>query len=299
MSSWLFFALSGPLLWAFTNVFDGALRRNFIRDDLSLTWLTAICRLPFVALFFLISGLSFPNAPVFFGMIIAGMLWTSPMFFYYKALKEDDPSRIALLLQLVPIFTLPIAFFVIGERLVGFQVLAFVSLIFAGIFASLKKMYGKWKLSRALFLMALSCFVWAISDVLFKKFAPFFPDYMSAFSVDFLGGFLICFFLFLMPKNKKKVLESLKGLSLKAWLIVFSSVSFGIAGGLSYNYALTLGKASLTSVLMGTQPLFVLIIGLFFAHVSGFLKEDMRKSSLILKATSFVFLVIGLILLQI
>jgi len=299
MNNWLFFALSAPLMWAFTNIFDGALRKTFIKNDLALTWLSAAIRLPFVILFFLISGFSFPGAYAFAGIFISGLLWTLPMYFYYKALEAEDPSRISLLMQLVPIFTLPIAHFAINERLSSFQICAFVVLIFAGVFASLKKMPAGWRFSKAFFLIALSCLLWASSDVLFKQFATAFPDYLSAFSVDMLGAFMASFLLFFMPKSRIKVFESVRGAPLKAWLLVIASATLGIIGGLSFTYALTLGKVSLTSVLIGTQPLFVLVVGILLARfIRGLSKEDLGKEALIAKAVSFVLVIIGLVLLQ-
>jgi drug/metabolite transporter (DMT)-like permease len=299
MNTWLFFALSGPFLWAFTNIFDGALRQNFIKNDIALTWIVAASRLPFVILLFLISDIRLPGISVNLWMILAGILWTLPLFFYYRAIKDEDPSRIALLIQLVPVFTLPIAYFTIGERLTSFQIFAFIILILAGIFASLKKMKGNWRLSKAFFLIACACLSWAASDVLFKKFAVFYPNYISAYAVDMFGGFLVCLPILFMPKNRKGVFKNLSGLPVKAWLLIFLSFMAGIIGGLFYNYALTIGKASLTAVMMGIQPLFVFILGLILAfRIKWILKEDTSRESLFAKIISFGLVMIGLVLLQ-
>ena len=299
MNNWLFFALLAPTLWALTNVMDGALRRNFIKNDMALTWMTAVSRLPFVILLFIITGFKLPSIPIVFLMMFAGILWTLPMFFYYKALKEEDPSRVSLLIQLVPIFTLPIAFLAIHERLTSFQIIAFVLLIVAGALAGIKKFMGSWRFSKAFFMIAISCFLWAISDVIFKKIEPSFPNFLSAFAVDFLGGFLVSFFIFFTPKNKSKILSAFSNLPIKAWIMIILSVISGIVGGLSFNYALTLGKASLTSVLMGIQPLLVLALGLLLKlFVKEISKEDIGLNALLFKGLSFAFVIAGLILLQ-
>jgi len=261
--------------------------------------MSAIGRLPFVILLFLVTGFSLPSTPIVLLMIIAGSLWILPMFFYYKALQNEDPSRVALLIQLVPFFTLPIAFFAINERLTVFQGIAFISLIIAGALAGIRRFSGKWKLSKAFFLICLSCLLWAISDVMFKKLEPAFSSYLSAFAVDFLGGFLVSFLILFLPKNRPKILSAFSNLPARAWIMAVLSVISGIIGGLSFNYALTIGKASLTSVLMGIQPLFVIALGLlmrlFIREIS---KEDIGLNALLFKGLSFGFVIIGLILLQ-
>jgi drug/metabolite transporter (DMT)-like permease len=300
MNNWLFFALSGPILWALGNVLDGTLRRNFIKNDMALTWLSAMGRLPFVILLFAMTGLNLPPLPIVLMMLVVGFFWTLPMFFYYKAMeKEADTSRVSLLIQLVPIFTLPTAYLVIHERLTAFQGLAFILLIIAGALAGIKRLMGVWHISKAFFLITLSCFLWAVSDVFFKKLAPAFPNYLSAFTIYFLGGFLVSSIILFIPKGRKNIFKSITGLPAKAWIMVFASLMAGIIGGLSFNYALTIGKASLTSVLMGIQPLMVIILGLVLRlFIKDISKEDLSLNALIFKGLSFLFLIGGLIFLQ-
>jgi drug/metabolite transporter (DMT)-like permease len=300
MNNWLFFALSGPILWALGNVMDGTLRRNFIKNEMALTWLSAIGRLPFVILLFSVTGFNLPPIHIVLMMAVVGFFWTLPMFFYYKAMEiEKDTSRVSLLVQLVPIFTLPSAYLIVHERLTAFQGVAFIFLIIAGALAGIKRMMGKWHMSKAFFLITLSCFLWAFSDVLFKKLEPLFANYLSAFTIYFLGGFLVSTIILFIPKGRKTIFKSIAGLPRKAWIMVFVSLMSGIIGGLSFNYALTLGKASLTSVLMGVQPLMVIVLGivlrLFIKDIS---KEDLSINALIFKGLSFLFLIGGLIFLQ-
>jgi len=298
MNNWLLFALLGPLLWAVTNVADGALRSHFIKNDIALTWMTAVTRLPIVILFFLIAGIHMPDLTTVLLMFSGGVLWTLPMYFYYKAIEKEDPSRIALLLQLVPLFTLLIAFFALSERLTGGQGAAFVFLIAGGIFASLKRFEGAWRISSAFLLIALACFFWASSDVIFKKFEPGFPDFLSAFAVYYMGGFLLSFFIFFIPRGYVTVLKRFTGLPLRAWFLIAATVTAGVCGSLSFAYALTLGKASLTAVMMGAQPLFVLGLGAILSlFIKEIRKEDMSGQALILKGVSFALILIGLMFL--
>lgn len=279
---------------------DSALRKNFIKSDFALTWLVAFTRLPFIVLFFLISGLQVPNITVVLFMIICGVVWMYPsMIFYFRAMEMEDASRIALLLQLMPVFTLLIAFFVINETLAANQILAFALLIIGGIFASLKKMKGNWHVSKAFIWIAVAGFLWAGSDVFFKKFAVFFPDFLSAFSFFFLGSFLASIFMLIHSDNRKKVFGHFMNLPQMGWLLIAATQTLGIIGSILFAYALTLGKASLTAVMIGIQPLFALGFGLLLAlFIREIHKEDLSKKTLILKGVSFALIVVGLVVLE-
>jgi len=296
--TWLIFALLGPIFWGLANVMDSALRRKFVQNDAALTWMVAISRLPFFILFFALSGFKAPGLADLGWMILGGALWTLPFFFYYRALKLEDPSRIALLEQTIPLFTLLIAFFALGERLTANQGIAFGLLILAGILASLKQTLGRWRLSPAFALILLATLLWAASDVIFKKFEPSFAGFLGAFGFYFLGSSLTALAMLAMPRGKH-ILDHFKALSGKAWASVAATEIGGILGSLSFAYALTLGKASLTSVMIGIQPLAAFLIGLGLAPLMKEIShEDIGKKALLLKGTSFALVVVGLAILE-
>jgi drug/metabolite transporter (DMT)-like permease len=299
MNNWLFFALLAPFLWGMANVIDGALRRHFVRSDMALTWMMAFLRLPFVIAFFLAFGIEIPSISVILFMFLAGILWTFPFIFYYKAIEAEDPSRIALLLQLTPLFTLLIAFFAIQETLTANQGIAFILLVIGGAVAATKRLKGAWRLSKAFFLMVLATFLWASSDVLFKKFELSFSSFLTAFAIYFFGSFLVSAILMSYPHGRQKILKHFTKLPVRAWLMIVSTAVVGVGGSMTFAYALTLGKASLTSVIIGIQPLFVLGLGLLLApFIREIRKEDLSKRALLLKGISFILILIGLVFLE-
>ena len=299
MTSWLFFSLAAPFLWACTTVMDGALRKSFIKNDLALTLAVSAGRLPIMIAFFLIAGFEVPDISSFLFIMLGGILWTVPVFLYYKALEKEDPSNIAIFTQLVPIFALIMAFFVLGEKLSMYQGIAFLFLILGGALAGVKKLKGVWHLSKAFFLIAIACFLWAASDIIFKKFEPVFSEFLSAFAVYFLGSFLASLFIFSAPKGRGQVLKYFKNLPLKVWLMTCLSIGFGVGGSFLFAYALTLGKASLTAVLMGVQPFFVLLMGLILGlFIKEVHKEDLSKRTLVIKGISLSLVMVGLVFLQ-
>jgi len=295
---WLILALSGPIFWGASNVLDSALRRHYVKSDWALAWLMAVGRLPFALFFLFLGGWNFPDWISVFWMLISGALWTLPFLFYFEALQTEDTSRVSIFLQMVPAFTLINAFFILDEKLTATQGIAFGLLLLAGLLASLKAFRGKWHLSLAFAWLTLSCLLWSLSDVLFKKFEPAFDNFNCAFAILLIGSFLVAALLSIHPKKRKESIDPLDRLPARAWIMACVDVSVSVLGTLLFNTALTLGKASLTSAMMGIQPLAAFLIGIgltpFMKDIS---REDVGKRTLLLKLGAFVLMMAGLVVL--
>jgi len=295
---WLLLALSGPTLWGATNVLDSALRRHHVKSDWALAWLLAAGRLPFALIFLSLGGWNFPEWIPFFWMLVGGIFWALPFLFYLKALETEDTSRVSIFLQMVPAFTLLNAIIILNEKLTIHQAFSFVLLLLAGLLASLKTLSGKWRPSVAFAWLTLSCFLWSLSDILFKKFEPAFSNFNSAFGLYLLGSFLVAGLLVLHPKMRRESFRPLLRLSGRAWALVCANVVLGILGTFLFNTALTLGKASLTAAMMGIQPLAAFLIGIGLAPLMKEIShEDVSKKALLLKLTAFVLMMAGLVVL--
>ncbi|MEK7672903.1 MAG: DMT family transporter [Patescibacteria group bacterium] len=296
---WLLFSILSPLLWAVANPLDAGLRRNFFKNDFVLTWLSALAKLPLaIALLIPFIGDISLNWE-FFEMFLIGMFWTIPFVFYYKSMEFEEASRIILIMQFLPVFVLIIANLFIGETLTMHQFLAFLLILSAGILASFRKIEGKWSFSKAFWFMVTAVLLWATADVLFKYAEEGFEAFWPAFGVYTLGSSLPPLFLLLIPKYKKMINSHLKNVSLKGWSLLAVSVLAGTAGSFSFSYALTLGKASLTAVLVGIQPLLVFIFSFIFSRIFKEIPAESAKTTdLILKLVSIVLAVAGLIYLN-
>lgn len=299
MNTWLLFTLLAPLLWGTAMVFDGATRRNLVKDDQTLTWVFSTLRLPFAIILLVLGNFGGINIYSLLLMLISGFLWTWPIQFYTKALENEDTSNISIFMQTIPIFTLAIAFFMIGEKLHSNQFIAFIFLITAGILASLKREGIKWKFGKGILLITTAGVLWALSDVMFKKFETDFNDYWSAFAIYFLGSFLVSVLLLGDKKSRRKILQNIKKLKFRAWFLSSLSTIFGIGGTLSFTYALTLGKASLTSVFIGFEPLMIIGIGyLLSPFVREVKKEKLDKKNILIKGGAIILIFAGLVFLN-
>ena len=299
MNYWLLFAILAPLLWGMSHPIDAGLRRNFIKKEEELTWFFAFFHLPLAILAFFIFKVDIVfNLDTLF-IVLAGTFWTLPSYFYFKSVKFESASRVALLLQMIPLCTLFLAYLFIGESLSVSQLLAFIIILFGGILAAVRIKKDTFHLSKAFWFILIGSMMWAISNVSFKYFEPGFDGYTSAFVYYFFGSGLPALFLLLHPKKLKAAAKNFKCLPAKVWGMLILGRSASLGGSLSLTYALTLGKASLTSVMTGVQPIFALLFGYIFAVFFKFIpRESLDMKKLGIKGLSLAIIIVGLILLQ-
>lgn len=291
---WLFFSVLAPLLWAFGNPVDAAIRRNWIRDDFFLTSIFAFTKLPVAIGLLLIFGQGIVLDWSFFWMFFGGMLWMTAFIFFYRSMQMEEVSRVVLILQFQPILILLVAALMLGESITFSQFLAFLLILGGSVLAAIKKSEVKWRFSKAFWLVIIADLIWSLSDVMFKKFAVGFPNFWAAFGVFILGSSLIGAFALLLPRYRL-VMKTLK-LPFRALGLFFLSAICGTAGSLFFSYALILGNAALTSVITGLQPLFALmfsiLLGFFLKEIP---RESLGKTDLIIKSVAFVLIISGLI----
>ncbi|MEK7547634.1 MAG: EamA family transporter, partial [Patescibacteria group bacterium] len=116
MFDWIFFTMLAPIFWACSNVIDTGVRRNYVGSDSALTWFFCAVRLVPVIVLLILFGHKFEINSSFWMIFFAGIFWTVPFYFYYKSLKFEEPSRVVLFMQTLPIVTFIIAAVFFGER---------------------------------------------------------------------------------------------------------------------------------------------------------------------------------------
>ncbi|PIR94975.1 hypothetical protein COT95_01205, partial [Candidatus Falkowbacteria bacterium CG10_big_fil_rev_8_21_14_0_10_37_6] len=92
-----------------------------------------------VAVFFAPFGFIIPAGWQIIAALVAGSLYTFAIIFLYKALRYNETSRItAFTGALVAVFTFIFSFLFLGERLSGWQIIAFIILVAGGVIISLE-----------------------------------------------------------------------------------------------------------------------------------------------------------------
>ena len=173
--AWLFFAFSGPVLWAISTHFDKYLvERYFKHNDVAVlllfTALSGVLTLPFIAYYE--PTVFEPSATSIALIVLSGVLYMGATLFYLHALQSEEASVVAPFFQTVPLFGYVLAYFVLGERLSHLQMTG--GLIDRGRhadrFVALRPQAHRFKL-RLVLLMLCCGLAAAVSSLIFKLFA--------------------------------------------------------------------------------------------------------------------------------
>src|ERR1700753_1186215 len=139
--AWLFFAFSGPVLWAISTHFDKYLVERYFKDNdvavlLLFTAFIGLLTLPFIAY---CEPTVFAPRPASIALIVlSGVLYMGAMLFYLHALQSEEASVVAPFFQAVPLFGYGLAYFILGERLSAWQLTGGALIVTGTLIVSLR-----------------------------------------------------------------------------------------------------------------------------------------------------------------
>src|SRR3989338_7490785 len=265
MQSWIYFAMAAQLIWAFTSVIDKiVISKGYIKSPFVYIVLNGAMNvfLIFLLPFFNFEPLKFTD---FLIAMLAGISLSAAVTFYYKAVQYDEISRIKIIFQMEPILILGLSFFFLGEILTKNNMIGFLFLLAAGIIVSSKHIFnvtGFWSGFLWLRLANFSALAVLLAPSVRRKFAETF-------------------------KTMKKSIRGLLGFKM---VIDFSAFVFA-------NYALYKGYASLVGVLeTAVAPLFTFMIALLMTiYFPRIIKEEINKKAILTKLLAILFVVTGIV----
>jgi len=288
---WYIFALLAPAFWALNNVFIKFLITNKFKSHfpmifavISMDAIFAFAVLVFAPVIFV-----FPYS-VF--ALAVGFMPLLAFWFYARALMKEEVSRIVTLFQLIPVFVALLSIVFLGEILGIVQYFGIIVIVFASILISYGRSSGK-PFSGVLKLMlpfGLIIAVYTISD----KTLLGYMDFWSVFFWNVLGTFCGALSLLILPRLRSEILGAILTVGKRALLTTFIGEGLYVIGTICSLVALSLVEAPLASSLFGLQPFYVffytLALSLFLPRV---LKEEIGKSTLLLKISAIVLMFIG------
>src|SRR5262245_59814537 len=137
--SWLYFALSGPVLWAISTHLDKYLVERYFKDT------DVVVLLVFTALMglFLMPVIAFFEPDVVRRdlrdialMSLTGIFYMVAITFYLRALQGHEASVVAPFFQASPMFGYVLAYFVLDETLTGVQFVGGALIVCGVLFVS-------------------------------------------------------------------------------------------------------------------------------------------------------------------
>ncbi|MBN2043303.1 MAG: EamA family transporter [Candidatus Aenigmarchaeota archaeon] len=291
MLQWVVFALLGYFFFAVGNIVEKIIRVGHIKNSMAFAILLGFYEIVFILLipFY---GLNFVAWPFAIAATFAGVLRIFAFLPYAEALSKEEVSRLVPVWNLIPIFTVLMAFLFLGENLAANFIISFV-LIFAGsVLLTMRSKKNLFRPNKAFLLMLISSFVYAAQAIVLK-FAYAELNFVHGLIWMSIGTLVTTMFL-LSRKNfriiaKEEILENAS----KRMIIIF--MVFSILGLYFTTLAISIGSVSIVEVMGGFQMVFVFIIASVFAfRLPSMVREKLTLKSISIKIFCIILMLFGL-----
>ena len=297
--SWILLAFCGPVLWAASTHIDKYLVERFFKDSgvgtlLIFTALVGLPVMPLIAAFTEVTGIGRIGIAV---TSVSGLLYLAAIYFYLRALQQEEASVIAPLFQTSTLFTYIIAYFVLHETLTGWQLFGGLLMMASAVVASYEPRGTRHKIKWSVVAPILVCTaVLAGSAVMFKYFAiqdAFWPVTFWNFAGQAIFGAV----LLAIPRIRHKFFGMFRKHPGAVIGINAANEIINLGGGLAARYASLLGPVSLVQAIGGTTSFFVfafsVLLSLFFPKLG---RENLSRRNLVQKGIAVTLIVAGVVL---
>ncbi|MFT5179501.1 MAG: drug/metabolite transporter (DMT)-like permease [Candidatus Paceibacteria bacterium] len=299
--NWFFIALISPFLESIINFIDKFLLSKYFKEGgygalLIFSSLIGGLVTPFIFIFKADEILSIGSFFIFIS-ILNGIIFVLSLLPYLKSLEKNEVSTVAPLIQMTPFFGLILAFIVLGEVLSVQQVIAGLLIVTGAFLISLNT--KTFKLNKELLiLMAVSSFLLALNDLLFK-FVAIEIDFWTTVFWNYIGFLLVGLTLFLFKDSyRRDFMSVLKSNSTKAISINTLNEAIAMVSMITFGFATLLAPLAMVQTVSGLQPFFTLFISFVLATIlPNIFKEKLDIKSFLQKLISVIIILIGVLLL--
>lgn len=292
--SWIIFSILAAFIWSIVNTVDKYVLTKWIRKPIIPVMIMGVIGLIVALIIFLINGYGYLSANHIGLGLLAGIFYVIANVFYFKAAKIEEISRVAPLFHLAPLFLVILAAVFLGEIFTPLKYLGIFLLVIGAILISSRDL--KIKLGKAFWLMIISTIFFSF-DLIITKYLLAFADFWTIFAYIRIGagiGLIPIFYLYF--GELKSLIAEYGG---KVVGVISANETLNVFGALSATIAASLGFVTLVESLASLQSLFLLIItvalSIFYPKI---LKEEIKKSIVLLKFIAIVLMFIGVILIS-
>jgi len=262
--SWLFFAFSGPVLWAVSVHLDKYLVERFFKQSnvavlLVFTAFVGFLMLPFI--WFLEPNVVDLDVEKIAIIGASGILYMGAMLFYLQALQSEEASVVAPFFQASPLFGYGLAYVVLGETLSAMQIAGGMLIIIGAAVVSIR-LSGRSAFRLGLAMLMLACgFVLALATLIFKIFAIEVAFWTTTFWM-FAGEAVFGAALLLIGPYRSEFVRLVRTNTAALLSINASNELINLGGGLGNRYALLFAPLSVVQAIGSTTTLFVFLFGI-------------------------------------
>ncbi|MDD4412131.1 MAG: DMT family transporter [Patescibacteria group bacterium] len=307
--SYIYLAIIAYLILALVNLADKALLDKVLPSSKTYTFLVSLLGgAVFVA--YPWYG-AWPGWSLFFINILVGAIFPLGLLLLYQALKTGEASKILVISgSSVPIFTVVMAYFFLGERFNFHQWLGITGLIVGTAIIAWLPAKENW-IKRVSHWLGFGAADQAVgiaeavgAGLLFaifftaSKFLYTAQSFFSAFIWLRLGAVLVALLFLVHKASRREIFKSLKNLHGGKAGLFFANQSVAAIGFGLQNYALYLGSAAIVNSMQGVQYAFLLILGATLTiFAPKVIKENISTTIIIQKLIAITLIGLSLFVL--
>ncbi|MGE5398464.1 MAG: EamA family transporter [Chitinophagales bacterium] len=281
--NWLFPALLSPAVYSIVNFVDKYIVCGRGINYRGVPIYSAIVATVFGLFIWIYNGYPLLNFLDTILVLLSGSLslWASAL--YFKAISRDTTSKIIIMLQIVPVMVLGLSVVFLNESITPRQLIGFIVIMLSAVGLNLSlssEDHGSFWGS-TLGLILISDFMWAISSVVFKfvvghhTFAELIAYQNWGYTI---GGLVLYYFV---PGTRIAFQEGLASSRGLIMILILLNEGLYVVGKLLGSWALSLGPASLVSVVGSTQVFFGILYGWLLTLIRpSVFKEDISSSGI-------------------
>jgi len=227
--------------------------------------------------------------------VLSGITRAASVIIMLYLMKKEEVSVIIPIANTYPIFVALLAIPILNETINHLQWMSVILVVFGVLLTSVRLGTGvriTW-LRKPLILLAVSSFLWAISDIM-TKYAL---EYLSAWNMYWISHLILPLAFFsvsLRPSVFREMMNYEKRNS--AFIIVIINESMAVIALILFYLSMQLGPVSLVSAIYSSRPLFVFLYAVIISRFSHFLLEEQTSgSTLLLRFIAISLIVCGIV----
>ncbi len=231
--------------------------------------------------------------------IIGGVLNFCAGYFYYKAVKKEEVTRIAPLYSFSPIFAIILAGVFLGEKIAPIHILGILIIVAGGILVDSRVVKHMFRVNWVVMALVITSSVASVAGSVGFKMSYESIGFQSALVWFFAGAVMTSLVILLVSRNRKqfmRLFRTSRRRKLSA-IMLFSNI-VGNAGRVAHNYAILLVPIAFVQAVEAFESAFVLVLAiLLMRFFRGLEPEDLSRRVLAQKALSIAVIVSGSLML--
>ena len=225
--------------------------------------------------------------------LVAGLIFTFALLYMFKALGQNEASRITPFMGgFQPIFVFILAFIFLNEILIPQQLIAFIIIILGTVIISWQN-NSKATQKKAYLFAIIATLLFAISYTI-NKYSFTNQDFISGFVWTRIGAFIGALILLVPTKNRLDIKIELKKPKKQTSILFIFGQTAGALSFILINYAIAISSSvALVNALQGLQYVFLLIIIFSLSWKFPKLLEEKITQLIVIKKIIATALIIG------